>query len=113
MYGEILLVHRTREDLRAVWNSSSALTFNSLRIAVSLMLRKWFLTVMNDLSSLVIGDFLEVVVFVSVDDSQPVNKLSVAVRIIGHRKALDICFLFTGPFRLQSESISYHELFDY
>ncbi len=56
----------------------------ALRIAVSLMLRKWFLAVMNDLAGLVIGDFFKVVLIVSVDDSLPVNIFTAAVGVIRH-----------------------------
>lgn len=90
-----------------------ALVVLALCIAVSLMLRKWFLAVMNDLSVLVIGDLLKVLVIISVDDSFSVNMLSAAVGVIRHRKILDVRLLLTGAFYLQAIAISGHKRFRY
>lgn len=90
-----------------------ALVVLALRIAVSLMLRKWFLAVMNDLSGLVIGDFLKVVVVVSVDDALAVNRFSAAVGVIWYRQVLDVWLLLTGALCLESEPISSNKCLHY
>lgn len=64
------------------------------------MLRKWFLAVMNDFTGLAIGDFLKVVVSVSVDNSLPVDVLSEAQGVIRHRQILDVRLPLIGAFCL-------------
>lgn len=60
----------------------------------------------NDLACFIIGDFLKVVVIISVDYSQPVNMLSATAGVIWHRQVLDVWLLLAGAFRLQAEPIS-------
>jgi hypothetical protein len=58
------------------------------------VLTEWFFIVANDLTGIVICDFLKVVVIVSFDDSHPVNILFPTSGVIRYRKALDIWFFF-------------------
>lgn len=76
-----------------------------------LMLRKRFLALVNDLTSLVIGDLLQVLVTVPVDDSLLVDMLSTAVGVVRHRHILDVRLLLTKTLRLEAIAVSSHERF--
>ncbi len=68
---------------------------------------------MNDLACFIGGDFLKVMVIISVDYSLPVNMLSATAGVIWHGQVLDVWLLLTGAFRLQAEPISNGERLRY
>ena len=89
-----------------------ALVVLSFRIAVPLMLRKRFLAVVNDLTSLVVGDLLKVLIVVPVDDSLLVDMLSTAVGVVWHRHILDVRLLLTRTLRLETVTVPNYKRFN-
>lgn len=77
------------------------------------VLAKRLFAVVNDLAGIVICNFLNVVVIISVDDSLPVNIFCPTSRVIREGQILDIWFFLTKALCLQTYPISNDERLHY
>lgn len=76
------------------------------------MLGKRFLAMVNDLTSLVVGDLLKVLVIVTVDDWLLVDMPSTAVGVVWHRDILHVWLLLTRTLRLEAVTVPNYKRFN-